>query len=315
MPDALTREHQSRLVRAIPTLDPNLEGRITARVLTYGTVDSYATTFAKGVFTESMQDRMPRIVWSHDWADVIGVWQGYEEDDSGLTLIGQLDLDMIPGTNTPAVPRAHQALAQLRSGSIDQFSVGFWPLDYREVTMDGQEVVEFTRGTLDEASLVMVGAVPGTKLLALRDGKLRDNDGNEYVRTTAVEDDTEDDTEIVEYTDEDLHAWALLAQAGDVDAQAQLTDVLGWLFPDTKVEDFTSVNWSAMVEAALGEEAPAADEEDDIAPPVEDDADDEQDDDGTEASDTDETDTSDTDETVDIDAEMAEALALLSDMA
>src|SRR5690606_24300352 len=67
-----------------------------------------------------------------------------------------------------AVPRARQAWAQLRSGTIDQFSVGFRVHEDRMV----DDIQHFVRATLDEVALVLVGAVPGTKLVAIRTGGL-----------------------------------------------------------------------------------------------------------------------------------------------
>lgn len=146
-------------------------GRIAATVLRYDVIDEYGTEFAPETFLESLAHRMPRIVWAHDWSDPIGRWLGFENvrDDLGirLDLTGQLDMGM-RSDGAPAVPRAHQAFEQLDSGTIDQFSVGFRISDADVVMRDGQEILRFTRGDLDEASLVIVGAVPGTELLSVR---------------------------------------------------------------------------------------------------------------------------------------------------
>jgi HK97 family phage prohead protease len=140
-------------------------GMFKATVMRYDTVDAYDTVFAPGCFNDSMRQRMPRIVWGHDWTDPIGRWLEFEDvkDELGwrLDLTGQLD-------NFDAVPRARQAYAQLSSGTIDQFSVGFYPEDAEMALIDGEECLRFTRARLDEVSLVLVGAVPNTALLALR---------------------------------------------------------------------------------------------------------------------------------------------------
>jgi len=275
----LDRKHEQRTVRAEFRADTEHEGRITARVLTYGTVDSYATTFAKGVFTKSMEARMPRIAWNHDWGDVIGVWQSFSEDDEGLTLVGQLD-------DFDAVPRAKQAWAQLRSGSIDQFSVGFWPEDARQTIVDGEDILEFTRGTLDEASLVMVGAVPGTKVLSLRSSRalldsvalveqvqdaIAAGDGTQDIidRVEAalaeaeVDDETideindiVDDAELPEWTAEDVADWATLADEGDEDAAEALTA----LAEQFQVDPDDWETWTEFVADVLVE-APEADDD------------------------------------------------------
>lgn len=133
-------------------------GLFEAVVMRYGVVDDYRTVFDPGVFSASLADRLPRIAWGHDWTDVIGRVVDYRDTDTELTLIGQLD-------DFDAVPRARQAYAQLLSGTIDEFSVGFRVLD--DYTGD-DGLKHFRAALLDEVSLVLAGAVPGTQLLAVR---------------------------------------------------------------------------------------------------------------------------------------------------
>jgi HK97 family phage prohead protease len=164
--------------RALPKAEH--EGEFTARVMRYNQVDDYRTVFKPGVFTESMEARMPRIVWGHDWTDPLGRWVDKDDTRSHLDLRGRFDLQMLTQLSAdgeavvgqvPAVPRAHQAYAQLRSGTIDQFSVGFMPEDGQEFQKDEEWYFAFTRARLDEVSLVLTGAVAGTKLLSLRSTK------------------------------------------------------------------------------------------------------------------------------------------------
>jgi len=84
-------------------------GRFTARALTYDVVDSYGTEFAPGTFTASLRNRLPRLTWNHDWADVIGVATRIDrDDDTALDVEFQLD-------DFASVPRAAQANAQIKS--------------------------------------------------------------------------------------------------------------------------------------------------------------------------------------------------------
>lgn len=156
--------------RMVPTREVRVadDGHtLEAVVLVYNVIDDYNTRFRPGCFAESLNERMPRITWGHDWRDPIGRWVDYRDTDTELTLIGELD-------DFDAVPRARQASAQLASGTIDQFSVGFERLADEQVDpqlVDGMRgVVDITKGNLDETALVLVGAVPGTKLLAVRSG-------------------------------------------------------------------------------------------------------------------------------------------------
>lgn len=129
-----------------------------AVVVRYGIVDDYDTIFDAGCFTKSLESRMPRITWAHDWAEPLGRYVDAKDTGDSLTLIGEFD-------DFDAVPRARQAWTQLRSGTIDQFSVGFHRIAIRE---DEEHRVHFTEAGLDEAALVLVGAVPGTKLVSVR---------------------------------------------------------------------------------------------------------------------------------------------------
>lgn len=131
----------------------------------YNVVDDYRTIFAPGLFRESLESRLPRVVWAHDWAEPLGRYIDYDDTDTHLDLIGEFD-------NFDDVPRARQAYAQLKSGTIDEFSVGFMPLDGEIEQRDGDEFFRFTRARLDEVSLVLAGAVPNTQLLAVRQGTI-----------------------------------------------------------------------------------------------------------------------------------------------
>lgn len=172
---SLVSHHGSRMTRVQHTLiratPDGVEGRFTADVLTYDVLDDYDTEFAPGTFDESMSKRMPRIVWGHDWRQVLGKWTQHEsvkvDGLQKLRLTGELD-------DFDAVPMARQAWAQMESGTIDQFSVGFVPTaweDRQDETLK-RVVRRFTKGRLDEVSLVLLGAVPETALVGMRAARL-----------------------------------------------------------------------------------------------------------------------------------------------
>jgi len=152
-------KREYRQVTTSATIDDVHEGRITADVVSYNKLDDYGTTFKPGCFTESMSKRMPKICWGHDWKDPIGRWTEVDDSSSRLRMVGELDINN-------HVPSADRAYAQLRSGTIDQFSVGF----VRQVDEKGKVpgTFDIVRALLDEASPVLVGAVPGTKLVSIR---------------------------------------------------------------------------------------------------------------------------------------------------
>lgn len=143
-------------------------GRVIADVMKYNTVDDYRTTFDPGCFSDSLEQRMPRILWAHNPVDPIGQWTDAEDTRDRLRLAGLLDLQMIPNTQTPAVPSAHRAWAQMESRTIDQFSVGFLRQGEDRQRFKGSGVVAITKALLDEASPVLIGSVPGAQLVSVR---------------------------------------------------------------------------------------------------------------------------------------------------
>lgn len=158
------RNHLRGEVRAVTD-----EGTFEVLAVAYDVVDDYGTRFVPGVFNDSLEQRLPVIAWAHDWSEPIGRATGWRETDEGLFITGRLDLG-------GSVERAKQAHEQMRSGTLTDVSVGFWRLADRTAD-DG--VTEITRGDLDEVSVVLRGAVPGAKLLAVRSkrsGELVDMD-------------------------------------------------------------------------------------------------------------------------------------------
>jgi hypothetical protein len=140
--------------------------QFVARVLTYNTIDDYGTIWLPGCFDDSLAVRMPRVAWAHQWSEPIGVYTEVVKNDGAvLELLGQLD-------DFDAVPRARQCYAQMQSGTIDQFSVGFTRQKWTNVDDEAKRAQgayeEMVKAALDEASPVLVGAVPGTALVSVR---------------------------------------------------------------------------------------------------------------------------------------------------
>lgn len=151
-----TRGHLRGEVRAVAE-----DGTIEVLAVVWGVVDDYGTRFVKGAFTESIEARLPTIAWAHDWSEPVGRAVSYRETDEGLFITARLDIGQ-------GIARADQAYAQLKSGTLDDVSIGFWRLADRTAE-DG--VTEITEGDLDEVSVVLRGAVPGAKVMAVRSAR------------------------------------------------------------------------------------------------------------------------------------------------
>lgn len=147
---------------------PDGAAGVVLQVIRPGVVDDYGSLWDAHAFDESLSQRLPTLCWAHDWSDPLGPGVGYETSDDGPRVSFRFsDFD--------AVPQARRAHAQVTDGTIQDCSVGFWvPTGGRRDPTEA-EVKEYpgvreviTRAMLDEVSLVLRGAVPGAKVLAVR---------------------------------------------------------------------------------------------------------------------------------------------------
>ncbi len=94
-----------------------------------GTFEGYASLFGRqdlgrdivmpGAFRETLSVRGPsgvRLLFQHNPAEPIGVWETLAEDSKGLFARGRL---------MPTVTRAREVLSLMRAGAIDGLSIGF----------------------------------------------------------------------------------------------------------------------------------------------------------------------------------------------
>ena len=86
-----------------------------------GPPDSYGDVIAKGAFARTIsehfrQSTMPVMLWAHDRARPIGRWLDMHEDDFGLHIAGELNLETTSGKD------AH---AHLTKGDVNGLSIGY----------------------------------------------------------------------------------------------------------------------------------------------------------------------------------------------
>jgi HK97 family phage prohead protease len=87
----------------------------------FGNVDSDGEIVDRGAFLASLAQHrkagtQPLMLWQHDPHQVIGKWDHFEEDSTGLLATGRL---------LPAVQRAAEAIALVSEGAIYGLSIGF----------------------------------------------------------------------------------------------------------------------------------------------------------------------------------------------
>lgn len=149
----------------------------------WGVIDSFRTVMLKGCCANSINQRGPQSsakykitkVWQHDITDPIGRITVLEEDDYGLYFEAELD---------EGVVNAERALIQLRSRTLNQFSIGFdyvWDkMTYNE-EMDAVLIKELD---LFEVSVVTIGSNSETYALRGR--------GNYEQELELLQDETEE---------------------------------------------------------------------------------------------------------------------------
>lgn len=123
----------------------------------FGGVDSYGDTILPGAYKKTLKkrERPIRMRWNH-WGPVIGKWLEIAEDERGLRVKGEL---------TPGHSVAQDVYASLKHGAIDGMSIGYRPVQIRDLG-DG-------RRELKEIDLVEISVVEEPADLAARVGGVK----------------------------------------------------------------------------------------------------------------------------------------------
>lgn len=137
----------------------------------FGALDRGGDVVEPGAYGASLKaleaaGRRVRMLWQHDPAEPIGVWDEVREDARGLYVKGRL---------LPDVARAREAAALLEAGAIEGLSIGYRTLRARKDDGGRRRLQELE---LWEVSLVTFPMLPearvGAKGETPDDGLLRD---------------------------------------------------------------------------------------------------------------------------------------------
>jgi len=110
----------------------------------FGVVDLGMDVVERGAFTKTIQERPNiKLLWQHDQKQPIGIFTEAYEDDHGLYMKGQLNLDVRQG---------REAYALLKQGAMDGMSIGYQTVKYRTDEESGIRYI--TELKLWETSLV-----------------------------------------------------------------------------------------------------------------------------------------------------------------
>lgn len=95
-----------------------------------------------------------RMLWQHDPAQPIGIWDEVREDDKGLWVKGRLLTE---------VTRGREAAALMEAGAVDGLSIGYRTLRAERLAGGGRKLIELE---LWEVSLVTFPMLPVARIAA-----------------------------------------------------------------------------------------------------------------------------------------------------
>lgn len=133
-------------------------GTITGIAWPFGSPDRAGDLITKGAF-QGIPARLP-MLWQHDPAQVVGVWEHGQETDAGLEVKGRLLLGQ--------VARADEVRALVQSGAVGGLSIGF--STKAATPRPGARGRTITALDLVEISLVSVPSHPGARVRSAKSG-------------------------------------------------------------------------------------------------------------------------------------------------
>ncbi len=136
------------------------EGRFAGYACLFGEEDLAGDVVERGAFAESLAKRGPRgikMLFQHDPAEPIGVWERLREEPQGLWAEGRLMRE---------VARAREVLSLMREGALDGLSIGFKTIEGRRDPKAG--VRRLLKIDLWEISVVTFPMQPGARIQAVK---------------------------------------------------------------------------------------------------------------------------------------------------
>ena len=160
----------------VPVEDDTGEaGTFTAYASIFGNIDSYGDIVMPGAFLADLDrwkakgDPIP-LLFGHNMGDPdfnIGVITSADEDEIGLKVSGQIDLES---------PKGAYVYKLVKERRITQLSFAYDVLDHAKATRDiegrgTEDVIELKQLMLHEVSIVPLGANQATDILSVKAGR------------------------------------------------------------------------------------------------------------------------------------------------
>lgn len=147
----------------IKTLDGGGTGTFAGYGSVFGNLDSYRDIVAPGAFAKSLAQHAAdgtkvKMLWQHQRDQPIGIYTTVREDEHGLYVEGQLNMD---------VAKAQEAYSLLKQGALDGMSIGYKP---GNETYDAKSLTNTIHDVdiLREISLVTFPANETSRVLAVK---------------------------------------------------------------------------------------------------------------------------------------------------
>lgn len=147
------------------------DGFFSGYASVFDVVDSYGEMVKKGAFLNSINEwqgknKMPPILWQHDYSEVIGVFTKMVEDEKGLYVEGRLLIN--------DVAKAKEVYALIKVGAIDGLSIGYilrkWSYDKEN------QILELLEIDLKEVSIVTIPANQDSTISEVKAERQKDLD-------------------------------------------------------------------------------------------------------------------------------------------
>jgi len=167
-------------------------GTFEAYVSIFNNVDYADEVIIQGAFKDSIERKLPKIAWSHNWDQIIGKVISAIEDERGLKIIGQLIL---------SVQKAKEAYDLMKAGAIDEFSIGYGIQKATYEQRSDKTVRILEKLDLYEISPVLSGCNPDTELLSIKSKNETVKTDDEVLENNEVIVETPDPVEIKEMID------------------------------------------------------------------------------------------------------------------
>ncbi len=156
----MTLEHKFCQLDAALTVTDGAE--ISGYASLFGLADQGGDTVDKGAYTAALKTlkakgRTVKMLWQHDPAQPIGVWDEIKEDGKGLWVKGRILQDVAKG---------REAAALIGAGAIDGLSIGYRTLRATKDEKGGRLLSELE---LWEVSLVTFPMLPDARVAAKAD--------------------------------------------------------------------------------------------------------------------------------------------------